>query len=202
VRREVGRLSPQGFVDAPPLVLKDVEDRLRSTTRWLTPWVVDGFDEADFSFLPDAERASLAKRVRELSEVAAAVNPTLPPPIEAVEKALPLFLGIVEALAFDRYDDDEALRLGKLIECVIEPFRPRELADLRFRTGLDHTGDPGLWIWAFLSDEASKTDDDFLEAAGRLRALIGPFARRIAPDRFPYLSFRALKDQFEPVEAS
>ena len=72
---------------------------------------------------------------------------------------------------------------------------------MRFRTKLDHTGDPGLWIWAYLSDEVSEKDEDFLEAAQRLRNPLEDVAREVASDRFPYLSFRSLREQSEPVEA-
>ena len=112
----------------------------------------------------------------------------------------------VQALEFDHYGDDEAFRLGKLIEQDIEHDRPPELAELRFVTGLDHTGDPGLWIWVFLSDDVSKTDKAFLKAARRLDEYLNPIAseisRRFVPDRFPYLSFRPLAEQSMPVEAS
>jgi hypothetical protein len=40
-----------------------------------------------------------------------------------------------------------------------------------------------------------------LEAAQRLRGPLEDVARQVAPDRFPFLSFRSLKEQSEPVEA-
>lgn len=202
VRMGARLIVPQAFVDAPPLNADDLTARLRSATLWLTPQAVDGFDAADFTFLPATERTELSKWVKEFQDTAAAVNPTAPAPQEVVEKALPLFRNIVQTLEFDRYNDDEAFRLGKLIEQEISRYRPPELADFRFKTGRDHTGDPGLWIWVFLSDEASKTDDEFLETVRRLRGLLDPVARRVAPDRWPYLSFRALAEQSEPAEAS
>ncbi|APW59938.1 hypothetical protein [Paludisphaera borealis] len=202
VRMGARLIAPQGFVDAPRLDADDFTRRLRSATLWLTPRAVDGFEEEDFPFLPEAERARLTKLVNDFRKVARTVNPTVPVPTAVVENALPLFRDIVLMLEFDRFEDDEAYRLGKMIEQEIEPYRPRELADLRFRTGEDHTGDPGLWIWAFLSDDASKTDEEFLKTAQKLRELLDPVARRIAPDRWPYLSFRSLAEQSEPVEAS
>ena len=194
--------APQAVVDSPRLDAEEIERVLRRSTLWLTPGAVAGFDENDFSFLPVAERTRLAKLVTEFRQVASAVSPTAPVPNDALERGLPLFRDIVLSLGFDRYEDPEALRLGKLIEQAIESDRPPELADLRFRTGLDHSGDPALWIWAFLTEEVSKNDKDFLKAAHRLRANLDPIARRVAPDRWPYLSFRPIAEPAEAVEAS
>ncbi len=174
---------------------------LRKTTHWVTPRSVAGFDESEFAFLSDAERSQLAKLVAEFRQVTSTVNPMAPATGDTVESALPLFRDIIRLLEFDRYENAEAFRLGKLIEREIAPWRPAELAELRFRTKLDHTGDPGLWIWAYLSDEVSEKDEDFLEAAQRLRNPLEDVARQVAPDRFPYLSFRSLREQSEPVEA-
>jgi len=59
-----------------------------------------------------------------------------------------------------------------------------------------------LWIWVFLTEEVSKKDEDFLMAAQRLRAILDPIARRVDPDRWPYLSFRPITEPAEAVEAS
>ena len=72
-------------------------------------------------------------------------------------------------MEFDRFADPEAYRLGKQIDRELRPYWPPELAELRFKSGLDHTGDPGLWIWVFLTEEISREDKTFLEAATRLR---------------------------------
>jgi hypothetical protein len=193
---------PRVVVDSPRLDARRIEDMLRTTDPWLTPEAVAGFDEKDFSFLPDDERGRLAGLVAAFRGVAETVSPTGPAPRDAVERALPLFRDIVQSLEFDRYGDAEAFRLGKLLEREIAPRRPPELAELRFNTGLDHSGDPALRIWAFLSDEASDTDEHFLETAQTLRNLLDSAARRVAPDRWPYISFRSLAEQLEPVEAS
>jgi len=193
---------PQPIVDSPSIDEGTIERKLRATTLWVTPGAIAGFDEKDFSFLPESERTRLAKLLTDFRQVASAVSPGAPVPNDALERALPLFRDIVISLSFDRYEDPEALRLGKLIEQAIESDRPPELAELRFNTGLDHTGDPALWIWVFLTEEVSKKDEDFLRAAQRLRAILDPIARRVDPDRWPYLSFRPITEPAEAVEAS
>jgi len=79
-------------------------------------------------------------------------------------------------------------------------YRPRELAELRFGTGLDHTGDPAIWIWAFLQDD-TWDDEQFLASARQMDELLDPAARRVAPDRWPYLSFRSLAEDAEIAAA-
>jgi hypothetical protein len=194
--------DPPFIADAPRLDADAIERMLRESVHWLTPRAVAGFDENELSFLPEGGRAQLAKLVADFRQEASIVSPRAPAPADTVERALPLFRDIVRLLEFDRYDDAEAFRLGKLIEREIAPWRPPELAELRFRTGPDHTGDPGIWIWAFLSDEVSEKDEDFLRAARTLRDPLEDAAREVAPDRFPYLSFRSLLEQSEPLETS
>jgi hypothetical protein len=138
--------------------------------------------------------------VRDFNDVAAQPQAMSPPAPGLVESALPLFREIIELLGFDRYGDAEAYRLGKQIERALQPRRPPELAELRFNSGLDHSGDPGLWIWAFLTEEISKDDQTFLAAARNLRAVLGPIARRVAPERWPYISFRPVTEPAEAVD--
>ena len=195
-------IAPQVVADAPRLDPASIESALRRATFWFTPRAVEGFNEADFLFLPKEERERLAKLVNEFSEVAAKVSLTDAAPREAVESALPLFREILQMLEFHRYGDAEAFRLGKQIERKLQPHWPKEIAELRFNTGLDHTGDPALWIWVFLTDDVSKDDETFLRAAQRLPTILDPIARRVAPDRWPYLSFRPITEPAEAVEAS
>ncbi len=162
VRIGANRYAPEFIAKAPPLDADAIEHMLRKTTHWVTPRSVAGFDETELAFLSDAERSRLANLVADFRTEVSTVSPIAPVPAGTVERALPLFRDIVRLLEFDRYESAEAFRLGKLFEREIAPWRPPELAELRFHTGLDHTGDPGLWIWAFLSDAVSARDEDFL----------------------------------------
>jgi hypothetical protein len=202
VRRGAGLIAPQVTVDATKLDARAIERNLQGATLWLTPRVVADFNEADFDFLPDAERARLAELVTKFRKIASEVKPTAPATDDQVAQALPLFRDIVGMLEFDRYGDAEAYRLGKQIEQAIESYRPKELAELRFNTGPDHSGDSAIWIWAFLTDAAAESDERFLEIAQQLRGMLDSVARTVAPDRWPYLSFRSLAEQAATVEAS
>ena len=201
VRIGARMIAPQVVADSPQLDRDFIERKLRAATLWLTP-------ARSRDSTRRISRSSPRKRVRvwpnlsRNSALSAKLGPTDPAPREVVESALPLFLEILQMLDFGRYGDAEAYRLGKQIEQKLQPEWPKEIAELRFKTGLDHTGDPGLWIWVFLTEEVSKNDDDFLKAAQRLRAVLDPIARRVDPDRWPYLSFRPITEPAEAVEAS
>jgi hypothetical protein len=201
VRSAVRYFAPQAIVDWPRLDTAALEGKLREQTDWLTPESVAGFDEKDLSILPDLERVKLAKLVADFQAVASQADPDAPPPDTVMEKGLRLFLEIVRLLEFDRYGDAEAFRVGKLIERETARRKTPEIAEIRFNTGLDHSGDPGLWIWVFLTEDVSRDDETFLKSAQRLRALLDPVARRVSPDRWPYLSFRPIAEPAEAMEA-
>ncbi len=162
---------------------------------------VAGFDVKDVDFLPQAERKRLAKLVKDFQALTSRVNPQEPAPEDVVERALALFRDIILLLEFDRYEDPEAYRLGKQIERAIKAQWPAELAELRFSSGLDSIGEPGIWIWVFLTEEASMTDDQFLENARKVRDWLDPIAREVAPDRFPYISSRSIAEEVDLADA-
>lgn len=197
VRAAARRFAPLTTVDAPKLDAGMIEEILRADTLWLSPRAVRGFQEADFHFLPQPEREQLARLVKTFLEVASEVTRAKPATDDQVHRALPLFRDIVGLLEFDRYGDAEAYQLGKQIEQQIAPHRPAELAELRFNTGLDNTGDPGVWIWAFLSDDEDAT---VLARAKAVRPLLDEASRAVAPDLFPYINFRMLSEQSIPTE--
>jgi hypothetical protein len=201
VRRNVGFIAPKATVDSPRLDAGAIERGLRATTLWLTPRVVAGFDEAEFEFLPEGERRKLSHLVKEFREVAGQVPPTAPADKDLVAKALPLFRDLVGMLAFDRYGDAEAYRLGKQIERAIADRRPPELAELRFNTGADSTGDPAIWIWAILKDEAA-AKPVFAQTTRSIRELLSEAAAEAAPDLWPYVRFRTVAEQAELLGAA
>ena len=120
----------------------ELERKLRSATLWLTPLAVEGFDPADFDFLSEDDINSLASQVEAFRRLTRNLDPAAAVPEKTVLEALPVFQAILQHLEFDRYGDEEAYRLGKLIDREIQRWRPKDLAELRFETGFDHTGDP------------------------------------------------------------
>ena len=202
VRSAAGPIVRQADIDSPKLDPTEIERDLRGSTQLLTPRAVAGFDEKDFEFLPDTDRKRLAELVKDFRSLVPRLYSREPVPEDVVVRALPLFRDIILLLEFNRYEDPEAYRLGKQIEREIADLWPPELAELQFKTKLDHSGEPGIWIRAWLTEEASGTDDLFLKNAKELRHWLDPIARDVAPDRFPYLSFRSIADKAELADAS
>ncbi|OJW05448.1 MAG: hypothetical protein BGO49_31090 [Planctomycetales bacterium 71-10] len=165
---------------------KGLNRAFRSRHLWLAPAVVDGFDEADFDFLPADRRADLAGLVREFREIAStAEDGDAEHWAKAVEAGKPLLERIIEILEFDRYPDSDALRYGERIE---RAFRDRrEIVGMKFRTGSDYAGTPTLWIDVTLSDDVWQDERRFLEVARPLDRELD----RVAPELWPYISIRA-----------
>lgn len=185
---------------------------------WLSPNVVADFYIDDFDFLPEADRSRLKEAVDNFRSVAAKVPPAEPTTKAQRDEARPFLLEIAKILDFERYQDPDALRLGKLIERELARYRLDRIARLEFRTDFDHTGDPGIWIRVYLDEASSKTDDEFLENAREIRPILDSVARQVigeddrrliragrrgeALERWPYISFRSIGERAEAVGAS
>jgi len=114
-----------------------------------------------------------------------------------VAVASPLLEEIVLFFQFDRFFSAEAFRIGKQIERQIAPLRPVELAELRFATGSDSTGDPGLWVWAFVAETGEHDEEVFFRAVDKIEPVLMPASRAVAPEGRVYLYFRSTLDQLE-----
>lgn len=168
---------------------KGLNRAFRSLHLWLTPAVVDGFDEADFDFLPADRRAELAGLVEEFRRVAStAEDGDAEHWAKAVKAGKPLLERIIEILEFDRYPDSDAPRHGKRIERALG--HRSEVVDMTFHTAPDHGGTPTLWVDVTLSAEVAKDDERFLSVARPLNWEIVDLVRRYAGDLRPQVSIR------------
>ena len=193
---------PGRIADIPRITSDDISTRLRVNNFWARPKSVSGFDESELTFLPADERKRLAELVKSFrAEVG---ESGMPPPAtgERLERARPLFHEIVERLEFDRFADPEAYRIGKAIERLIAPDRPAALAELRFNSGGDHTGDPSVWVWAFVRETGEHDEKTFLESTDVIDPLLEEAAREVEPERFAYISYRSTLDQPEAEAAA
>jgi hypothetical protein len=190
--------SPRHTVDLPRPDAATIEQTLRSADSWLTPKSVEGFDPGDFSFLSKKEHKHLVEQVSRFRKVVSKVQPDAPPTKDQLEEALPALVKIIELLDFHKYGDADAFCLGKQIEKLIQDRRPSMVAELRFKTGLDHAGDPGIWIWAILDDDGV-SDEEFHKNANVVEKLLASASRSVAPERWPYFNVRGVSEQAEIV---
>lgn len=169
------------------------------TTLWMSRNSVAGFAPDDFSFLSDRDRERLTRSVSGFLDAISNLTPSVPASQRQVARAEPPFLEIVKLLEFTRYEDVDAFRIGKSIEAEVQGSRPAWLSALKFKTGLDSTGDPALWIWAYLADDAIEGPDANRNEA-EVRDLLDAAARSAAPDRWPYIRFRSASEMQEEIE--
>ena len=194
VRSGCLRFSSSFDLDRPSLKREEILDKLRENDFWFRKQSVAGFNKGDFEFLDGATQTELSERVDEFKKLVPNA-PTKTPATEAdKEKAMGVFADIIETLEFGRFGNAEGLRLGKLIEKELDPCPPEGVAELRFEAGSDHSGDPAVWIWVFVDRENSKTDDLFLAKTQEVREIIGPIARRIGGERWPYYRMLSIED--------
>ncbi len=190
-----------GVADRPRITPEAVASRLATRPRWLTPFTVAGFRQEEFGFLSQEELDRLTDAVIGVRAVASELRPDQPATEEQRERALLHFLVVLEVLEYDRYGDVPALILGKQIEYRLASEWPPFLDHLRFRTGLDSTDDPALWVWAFVTEETEEYDEiKFLTRANAIECVLNPIARSMAPEGRVYLRFRTTLDLPEAQE--
>lgn len=198
VRTASRLIAPPAVVaDSPRISAEMIAKRLGAADVWLAPAAMRGYDEGDLLFLTADERQRLSEAVSHFLSVAKKVNPRGPASIELAEEARPAFQQIVGLLEFDRYGDAEAFKLGKSIEHKLATYGIGlpQLDHLRFRTGLDNTGDPALWVWAFIKESAHHDEATFFAAVDEIDPYLFPVAREVAQERWPYISYRSTLDQ-------
>lgn len=120
---------------------------------------------------------------------------------ELVKLATPILEEIILFLEADHFLTADAFRAGKQIEARLRMKGwPDELSELKFHSGMDHSGDPGLWIWVFLKDTVLSSDEAFKTSTRRIRTLLREIAKDVTSERFPYISFRTVSERVPALE--
>ena len=198
-------LSGQFVADRPRWTAERIEGRLREIERpsshkpvWLASHTFDGdFDPEAFRFLSEQDRGELTRAVAGVRDAATGILEGARPHPDQLDRARPHFVQVVELMGYDRYDDDDAYILGKIIEGRLARHPPPRLDQLRFRTGYDSTGDPALWVWAFVKETGEHDEEAFFKGADEIDPPLKAAAEQVAPDRLTYISYRSTLDQLE-----
>ena len=188
VRTAARLLAPTVDADSVAANPHWIEQGLATAAIWLTPRTVEQFDPDDFDFLSDGERDQLSEAVEQFRSIAGQVPPDDPALPTQQQEARQAFERILEIIAPRRYADPQALRLGKQLERRLADRLPHAVAELRFRTGTDVGGDPGLWISVVLRDEYAPKEL-LLEAARPVRKMLETEVRRLGTGYWPYVRF-------------
>lgn len=161
---------------------------------WLTPHSVGGYDPADFDFLSSEEQRELRESIEAFMAAAGDGLAALRATGDGVQRALRAFTKIFHILRPDKYADPDALRIGKQIEAWARPSLPKWIAELKFRTGVDSTGEESIWIRAIVDDEVME-EPSFAVQAESARRILFAAAQRYGGKRWPYISFRSHVDE-------
>jgi len=184
-------LAHQVRTDDPRLGADRVKSRLERADLWLSPSSVKGFDVRDFRELSPLLRAQLAEDVRSFLAVAKEVHPVGPATEEQSKDAWSAFRSILEILApyLGTRAEEEQIRVAlkgvRWPPCVLT---------LNVELGADSTGDPAIWIWVFVDDEAA-TATDFPSIAMEIEEEIRAAFAASGVDRWPYVRFRTRAEQ-------
>ena len=193
--RTAARLgTPVVSVDSQKLDARRIKSLLESADLWLTTRAVSGFDEADFSFLPENERAALTEAVHVFRDAAAETPPDGPAPKPVRDRAAAAFGRVLEIIRPDKYEDSEALALGRQVEARLGSRLPAWVKDIRFNTDEDTSGGRALWVWVVVDDDAIKPAVIGTNTA-LVRTMIDRAVGEVDATYWPYIRFQAVSEQ-------
>lgn len=194
---EIASRSDFGTVssDAPHFDSAHFQGRLRTAAPWLTPASVEGFDARDFTFLSPSEREKLTACVEDFRRVAERVPDDGPATQDQEDEGRSKLRCILEILRPDENHDVEAFRAVKVLENMRLPHDVRDDVNrVLHEFDTDSTGDPSVWVWVILKDEAAKAPKSF-ERAEQIKQFDDDTLLRQRVRLRPYIRFRTVSEQ-------
>lgn len=190
LRTAASLYSPTVAADSPRVDTGYLERMLRGAVMWLTPRSVDGFDPNDFQFLDEDQQARLRAVVERFRAVASSVPGNQPATRPQAEEGRAAFAEILQILQPHRFRDAESFQTQVLLERGLRGQLPRWVTGLFCETGTDVGGDPAVWIWVEVTDDATTKGRIEKEGQG-VHELISAAYRRIGGRRWPFIRFRS-----------
>jgi hypothetical protein len=80
------------------------------------------------------------------------------------------------------------------ITACLQAAQPTFVRDFRIALGDDHNGDPSLWVWVVLDDEAFD-GPSLLQRSDAANDWIHAAVAVASSDRFPYVRLRSVTDE-------
>jgi hypothetical protein len=187
---------PMVEVDSPKSDSTSIARTIERAELWLTPESVDGFDPAEFDFLPPDECAELAEAVARFREVAEQVPFDGPATREQSDIGRRELLRMLKVVDTERYSDADAFVIGKRLRSAIGQRLPSFIRDLRVETGFDAGDNPAVWIRVVIDDEAAN-DDVRMVNSDLVRRTIGKELKRMGDSRWPYVWLHTVSEEVE-----
>jgi hypothetical protein len=190
IRTAASFYAPTVTTDMPHLDAEELERMLRAAVMWLTPDAVDGFDPNDFKFLDEQRQAALRASVERFRAVASQVPVNRAATRAQAEAGRAAFADILQILQPHRFRDAESFQTQVLLERALQGKLPRWVTGLFCETGTDVGGDPAIWIWVEVTDDA--TTKGRVEKEGQaIHDQIDSAYRKIGGRRWPFIRFRS-----------
>jgi hypothetical protein len=168
-----------------------VESQMDRATSWLTPSSVRGFDIRDFAELPPAAKTDLQTGVERFRQVAKQVPPTQPANATQTQEAMTALLQVFEILNPYYFPGDESQRLQEVMESLA---LPEWVLTWEFEFRFDFSGDPAVWIWIIVDDQAAARED-FMQQSREVREKLRTSLWAAGIQHWPLIHFRTAGDQ-------
>lgn len=189
IRTAASLHSPTVAADTPEAVAA-WERILRQARLWLTPRSVEGYDPVDFSFLDEGEQTRLRDGVERFRAAAGQVAADAAPTERQAKEGDAAFRAILALLRPHRFRDAESFRTQILLDRALQGGLPPWVTAVACETGTDLGGDPAIWIWVDVTDEATRRGK--VEKEGQaIHDRIESAYHRIGGRRWPYIRFRS-----------
>lgn len=173
-------------IHTPPTDVSRWWDVVRDTADiWLTPKIVEDYDDTEFQFLPPEQQAKLGRLVDAFRQLTATAKEA---PTEAqLKEGFNLLTEINHVIAPSAGEDPDLRRIIDVIRSV--PW-PDYVFGADFRLGNDSTGDPAVWIWLLLNDDVEIESRAVQDELGRVRRAYLDEIQKAGINRWPYVSVR------------
>lgn len=183
-------------VDSETVDADAVARRLASSALWLTPYVVEDFDPAEFPEIPEADRERLSDAVDRFVGIARSFPPSESATDKQILEATVAFQAILDLLQDYIERDREADEIRRILMSLTFP---REVLTWDIEFGTDSTGDPALWLWIILEDRAAD-GVEFAALTAGVREQIRRALRDAQIERWPYIRFRTASEEQEILQ--
>jgi len=177
--------------DHPSLDPQKLEGQLSRAAIWLTPSAVKGFDIREFQELPPELRTELKDSVEQFVRVANDVRPNEPATNEQISEGMSAFRRMIELLQPYLPTQGELEQVRDALESVQFP---EFVLSWDFELGEDSTGDPAVWVWVIVRDDAADRPDFTKVSTGVEWKIREAFVAK-GLGRWPFVRFRTASEQ-------
>jgi hypothetical protein len=182
---------PRVQTDHPSLDPRKLEGQLARAAIWLTRSAVKGFDANEFQELAPDLRAELKENVERFLRVAEQVYPSKPATEIQIKEGMMALGRVLDILKPYLPTQGEV----KQVEEALENIRfPDFVLGFDYELGADSMGDPAVWIWVLVKDEAANRAD-LTASSTEMERRIREALNAAGSTRWPFVRLRTASEQ-------